>query len=91
MRHFPILVWAGRLQQRGAALPKTWDPPAVRFEDEATVNRILTLMPTDRKVQTLDEIETAVAASLGERISRVVWVPEDLLEEVRRRVLRQAS
>lgn len=91
MRHFPILAWAGRLYQRGAALPKAWDPAALRFEDEATVNRILALMPTDYKILTLEEIEAAVESSAAERISRVLWVPEDLLEEVRRRVLRQPS
>lgn len=91
MRYFPVIAWAGRLQQRDAVSADVWSPSRTRFETEETVDRILSMMLTDRKIRSLEEIDAAVGASAQDQISRVLWVPEDLLGEVRQRVLRQAT
>lgn len=86
MRYFSVQVWHGRLHQRGATLPGTWDPSLLRFEPEEVVRTMLAMMPLDRMVQTVGELEAAREARERDRPMVTLWVTAGLEEEVRRRV-----
>ena len=91
MRYFTILVVAGRLHQPAVVEAGAWDPRRVDYQEEPVVDALLTMMVTDRKVQTLEQIDAEVERSKHHPPSRTLWIPETLEGEVRRRVERAAE
>ena len=88
MRYFLVLAWAGRLHQPAVVDAGVWDPQRVQYYDEPTADKILSLMVTDRKVSTMEEIDMAVEQSKGSAGWRKLWVPEALEGDVAERVRR---
>jgi hypothetical protein len=86
---FPVQIWHGRLHQKGATYPGTWDPALLRFESEEVVETMLAMMPLDRLVKTVKELDAAVReAREKDRTMVNLWVEENLREEVERRIRR---
>ena len=83
-RFFPATILGGRLHVRGLPDRGSWNPARLEWELEEYADMLVSIRQADRKVRTLEELETVMKEPMGPSPTRYVWLHESLVNEARR-------
>ncbi len=78
MRFFSATAMGGRLYVQGISDHSLWDPKQLFYMDESVVDMISYRGTVDRKVQTSNELHTAILLSERGLPTVKVWISEEL-------------